>query len=254
MSTYSESLGFSYNGIHSSEFGILNVHTDSGLFEEQFLPERTIVEEKTFGRHEPYFFGFDYSPSSVPLKFYFDEGWDDKKIQQVAMWLTQPVYKPLVFDTDKSRIFHCVYEGDPRILHNGLKEGYVNISFRSNSPFSYTPVYSEDAYVETESNIEIANIGHDISLPTIEIQKIGNGDVSILNYSNGGIESKIVGLLDQEIVKIDGYNEEITTNQSNTNRYNNFNNKFPKLVTGVNRLKITGSCNIRFTYQFKRFI
>ncbi|WP_137743238.1 phage tail domain-containing protein [Robertmurraya siralis] len=255
--TISESLGFTYNNIHSSEFGLIKISTSSGLFDESFLPNRSIIEEKIFDRDEPYFFGFEYEPAEVPVSFYFEDKWNEVKINKIVNWLVQPYYCPLYFDTDTSRIFYCVYHGDPRILHNGLKNGYVNITMRCNSAFSYTPVYKNSFIVDTESepmNIEIANIGHKISYPIVIIEKIGDGDVSIVNYSNGGIESKIIDLLDKEIVVIDSFNEEITTDLEHVYRYGNFNNNFLKFVTGINRLSVKGNCRITFEYQSKRYI
>jgi phage-related protein len=258
MSTYSESTGFTYDGIHSSYFGILNVHTNSGLFEEAFLPTRSIIEEKTFGRHEPYFFGFEYSPAELSLEFYFQDGWDEYKLNEVALWLYQMNYKPLVFDEDDSRIFYCMYEGDPKILHAGLKQGYISIKMRCNSPFSYTPV---DIREETFTNntlgteIELFNVGHTECYPTITIEKTGTGDISITNL---GIipnkEFKFTGLLNGEIVTVDCENEDIVTSLVNTYRYSNFSNNYIKLPTGINTLKIIGDAKITFAFQSKRYI
>lgn len=255
--TYSESIGFTYNGEHSSTYGIISVHTQSGLFEESFLPTRSIIEEKTFARDEPYLFGFEYSPSEIPLTLFFEDGWDETKINEVAMWLFQPNFKPLIFDEDDSRVYYCTYNGDPKIIHNGIKQGYVTISMRCNSPFSYTPVYSHRADLvinPTFTEIELFNIGHLDCFPTIQIEKVGNGDISIINYTDGGKETKITGLLDDEVVTIDGDNEDISTSLLNTYRYNNFNNNFLKLPRGINRLKITGNGILTFTYQSKRYI
>lgn len=255
--THYESTGFHYDGIHSSYFDILRVHTSSGLFEESFLPTRSIIEEKTFGRDEPYFFGFELSPTSIPLTLFFENGWDDTKLNEVATWIYQLNYKPLIFDEDESRIFYCMYEGDPKILHAGLKMGYVNLTMRCNSPFSYTPVYQQSfsfANNTVGTDIELFNIGHLSCLPTIEIVKVGNGDISIINSTDGGKETKITGLIDGEVVTIDGFNEDISTSLPNTHRYNNFNNKFLTLPKGINRLKIIGNGNITFTYQSKRYI
>jgi phage-related protein len=257
MSTHSESVGFYYNDRHSSEFGILRVHTESGLFDESFMASRSIIEEKTFGRNEPYFMGFQYEQLSIPLTLYFDEGWDEFRLHEVVSWLNQPVYKPLVFDEDISRIFYCVYEGDPRLFHAGLQQGYCTINMRCNSPFSFTPIDEREFTFTnntTGQEIELFNIGHTDCLPTIKIEKTGAGDISVVNLSYENVETKMTGLLDAEVVTIDGYNEDITTSIPNTYRYNNFNNKFLTLIAGTNTLKITGNAKITFTYQSKRFI
>jgi phage-related protein len=257
MSTYSESVGFWYNDRHSSEFGILNVHTQSGLFDESFMASRSIIEEKTFGRNEPYFMGFEYSPLSIPLTLFFEGKWDEFRLHEVVTWLNQPVYSPLIFDEDINRIFYCVYDGDPRLFHAGLREGYVTLNMRCNSPFSFTPIDERDFTFTNNTlgeEIELFNIGHTDCLPTIKIEKTGTGDISIINHSYENVETKITSLLDGEVVTIDGYNEDISTSLPNTHRYNNFNNKFLTLVAGTNNLKVTGNAKITFTYQSKRFI
>ncbi|MGG3987529.1 hypothetical protein [Bacillus smithii] len=256
MGTYSESEYFIYDGINSLDFGIYNVKTSAGLFEEKFLPTRSIVEEKTFGRPEPYFYGFEYTPAEIPLSFYFADSWDQAKIKKVCEWFFQSYYKPLAFETDLSRVFYVAYQGDPNLFHNGLKEGYVEISMRANSPFSFTPVIEKSVYVSNgeTKEIEIENIGSLNCFPIITINKIGDGDVTITNLSNGGQQAKITGLLDKETVTIDGENEDVETNLPNVYRYNNYNNVFIELVKGVNRLTITGESIVTFSYQCKRLI
>lgn len=255
MSTYSESTGFWFNNRHSSEFGILNVHTQSGLFDEQFLPNRSVIEEKTFGRDEPYLMGFEYQVNSLPLTLYFEEGWDEYKLHEVVTWLVQPTYSPLIFDEDTSRIFYVAYEGDPRIFHNGVRQGYVTISMRCNSPFSFTPVEERKVTVgSTPVDIELYNIGHMKALPTVTIKKLGNGDVTITNVTDNNRQSKFTGLLNNETVTINSYHEDIATDVPNTYRYTSFNNNFPSLLIGINQVRIEGNCEITLTYQSKRYI
>ncbi len=254
--TYSESLGFTYNDIHSSEFGIMNVQTSSGLFEEQFLPNRSVIEEKIAGRDEPYFFGFEYETTEIPLTFYLSEGWDENRLYEIANWLTQSHYKPLRFDEDETRLFYCMYVGDTRILHNGLKQGYVNITMKCNSPFSFTPVYTREFNLTDNSmgvNFELYNLGHKECFPKFVIEKIGAGDISIINHTNG-IESKLTTLEDKEIVTVDNNAKDIETSIPFVYRYSNFNNKFMKLNVGVNKFTVVGNSKLTITYQSKRYI
>jgi phage-related protein len=259
--TYSESLGFSYgeygNFLHSSAHGIINVKTNSGLFEEQFLPTRSIVEEKTFGRKEPYFFGFEYSPIEIPLTLFFEDGWDEYKIKSLVSWICRDTYQPLIFDEDDDRIFYCMYVGDPKIIHNGVKQGMVTITMRCNSPFAYSRVYQHEySYTNNTLGTEMTfyNYGNIPFYPTFIIEKIGNGDISIVNTSNEGYEMKFTGLLDKEVVTIDGGNEDITTSIPNTYRYNNHNGVFLEMTYGQNHLMIYGDANLLIKYQCKLLV
>ena len=54
-----EKLFFNYDGRWSSEFGLLHINTDSGMFEETLTASRSIIETKVKGSDKPHFGGFD---------------------------------------------------------------------------------------------------------------------------------------------------------------------------------------------------
>lgn len=254
--TISESLTFNFNGIDSSEFKIINVHMESGLYTESFFPTRSIIEEKIPYKDKPYFFGFEYETKEIPITFTFLEPWNDKLINDVMHWLYQDYYKPLIFSSDENRIFYAVVNSESTITHAGLKEGYVTLTFRCNSPYAYTNEYYVDYLLENNSvgkDITIENVGDKNIFPTIKFRKIGKGDISIINNSNKGIETKITNLVDNEEIEIDGENEEIVTSLKGGYRYNDFNYNFLELVRGKNHLKIIGDAYFEFTYRGKRW-
>ena len=142
------------------------------------------------------------------------------------------------------------------IIHNGLKQGYITLTFRCDAPWAYTPFYITPIYDYSQNTsgvvLSIDNASDLLLYPEIWITKVGNGDISIINKTNGGAEFKFTGLLDGEIVYIDNENEYIETSLSNTYRYANFNNNYLELVVGTNNLFITGTCKLQFRYRFKR--
>ncbi|MEL3959407.1 phage tail domain-containing protein [Caldifermentibacillus hisashii] len=254
-----ESTSFLYDNIHSSDMGVINCKVDSGLFDEGFLPSRTIIEEKIAGREKPYFTGFEYEPFEFSMTLFFEDGMSKNKRRSVARWLLPVYYKPLIFDSNPSRMFYCMYHGDSRLLHNGLEQGYVTITMRCDSPFSYTQYYSTDIYDLSNNTINgteisIKNYGDDICKPDIYIEKVDDGDISIINYSDSGREFKITNILDGDILNIDNENEQIETDISGSFNYKNHNNIYLRLLPySQNRLKIYGKCKIQFKYQFKLF-
>ena len=102
-----------------------------------------------------------------------------------------------------------------------------------------------------QNDIEFVNFGDVECKPEIYIEKIGGGDLSIVNISNSGVEFKFTGLLDEEELEVSNEYEIIKTSLINTYRYNSFNGNFLSFDYGVNNLKVTGTVKFYFKYQFK---
>ncbi|MCM3274161.1 distal tail protein Dit [Paenibacillus elgii] len=141
-----EGIDFYYDGVYSLDMGLINCKVDSGFFEEPFLSQREIHEVSVRGRDKPYFQGVKRSPLSFSLTFAFVDYYDEEKIRAVARWLNSNTYKPFYTSDNPERIFYCMLESESTLLHNGLKQGYVNVKFRCDSPYSYSPVYTSKLY------------------------------------------------------------------------------------------------------------
>ncbi|WP_090739508.1 phage tail domain-containing protein [Paenibacillus sp. Mc5Re-14] len=133
-----EGIHFYYDGVHSIDMGLLNCTVDGGMFEETFLPSRSIVETKVAGRDKPYFQSIDLEPLQFDLTFAFENGYDERKIREVARWLFQPYYKPFYTVDNPNRVFYCLVEGDSNLIHNGAKQGYITLTMRCDGAYSYT--------------------------------------------------------------------------------------------------------------------
>lgn len=134
-----EGVHFYYDGIYSVDMGLLNCRLDGGMFEESLLPSRSIVEKKVSGRHKPYFQSIELSPLEFNLTFAFEFHYDERRIREVARWLSQTYYKPFYTVDNPNRVFYCMPDGDVNLIHNGLKEGYITLKMRCDGPYSYTP-------------------------------------------------------------------------------------------------------------------
>lgn len=152
-----EGVHFYYDGIYSVDMGLLNVKLSGGMFEETFLPEREIKEIKISGRDKPYFQGIDYKSLEFELNFAFEYYYDEQKIREVARWLNQSYYKPFYTTSNVNRIYYCMVDGDSKLIHNGLRQGYITLKFRCDSPYSYTGKYTDDniEYLSTKETIVI---------------------------------------------------------------------------------------------------
>lgn len=139
----SESIDFYYDGVLASSMGLINCHISSGLYEEPFLANKEIREVKVRGKENPYNMGVEREPLSFKLTFAFENPWDEAGIRAVARWLHQDTFKPFYTVENPDRIFYCQMVGSSELIHNGVNQGYVQLEFYCNSPFSYTKQISQ---------------------------------------------------------------------------------------------------------------
>jgi phage-related protein len=249
------SLYFVYDGIRSSDMNSTQASLSGGLFEEYFLATKTINEQKIRGRDKPYHMGTEREPLTLPLTFYFERGLTTDEINEIKRWLDQPYYKPFYFTDYPEKIFYCMYQGDSKILHNGIANGVVTLQFRCNAPYAFSPVYTSEIYDLSTNVIEgteviFENSGDELCKPILLLEKVGDGDMSIVNKSDGGKEFKLTSILNGEYLTIDNENKEIETDAIGISRYSNHNNIFLELSRGVSRLHVYGNCRIQFKYEF----
>lgn len=251
------SLNFSFNGRNSTEFGIFNVNVGSGMLEEVFTPTRNIKEVKVAGNDKPYHQGIEYEPLEFDLTFAFKNKFDRDTLRKVARWLSTDYYKPLSFSEHPEKIFYAMFINASDLVHTGADQGYIKLSVRCDSPYSYSsymidPVIDLSANVAGGTTVYFENLGDTICRPEMNIVKVGNGDISIINLLNNNIEFKFTGLINNEEVYVNNERKQINTSLLNTYRFNNFNNNFLELLPyTISQLKVTGNCKIQFRYQFK---
>lgn len=253
-----EGLNFVYDGIRSSEMGLMNVTVGGGFLEEPFLAERSIDEVQIKGRDKAYFRGISYSPLSFRLQFAFKDRYDENSIRRVARWLNQTTYKEFYTEDNPNRIFMCMMNSSSSLMHNGLKQGYLEIEMRCDSPYSYSPIYktNERQPLDFSANTEAGaayvfdNIGDVDCQPEMWLEKVGAGDVRIVNLSDGAKEFKLTGLADKEVVYIDNENRHLESSLRD-NPYDLFNRGYLSLPWGANNLRIYGNVKISFRYRFR---
>ena len=157
--TIRDALYFSYAGIKSTEYDIYNINLNSGMMEEFFTSQKEIKEVKIQGRDKPYFQNIERQPLEFNVSFGFYDSWDEKKLREVGRWLTeQKYYQELYFsygeNENPERIFYALQVGDSSLIHNGLKQGYVNLTFRCDGAYAYSPYKMNKTYNWTYENID----------------------------------------------------------------------------------------------------
>jgi phage-related protein len=250
-----ESLYFSFANRKSTDFNIMNVSIQDGasLYEEQMIANNTINEIYVRGNPKPYFIDTKKDPNSFQLRFAFEDTANDELIDEIVRWLNVDFYQPLYFSEDTSRVFYVMPVNGVSFIHNGLKQGYLNLTMRCDSPFSYGNDILTSWYDYSLGNtdlIEITNQGHFNIYPEIWIQKVGNGNLFLNNLTNRNQEFKFSNLQDGEQLYVDCENQYIETSLANAHRYDDFNDNYLELVYGKNRLVVTGNAKLKFRYRY----
>lgn len=251
-----DSIYFSYDGEKSSDLGVYLVKIGSGLNIDPFLADRELNTEKIAGNPIPYFYGYDDNPLTYTLTLSCLEGyWTLEKRRQVARWLSRGKFCEFFSTDSPERLFYFQYVGGVDLQTNGLQQGYIEVQMQNISPYTYSPIYQRTfdlSTITSPSVIELPNKGDEVLKPELWIEKIGIGDISIKNLSDGGREFLIRNLSDTETVYFDNERRHIETDLPLTYRFDDFNGNYLELPTySISRLQVTGACILSFKYQFK---
>ncbi|WP_186321349.1 phage tail domain-containing protein [Bacillus sp. FJAT-22090] len=251
-----EALHFTFNNRSSEDMGVVIASPNGGLFQENFLPTRRLLETSIRGKDKRYFQGVETDPLSFSLTFFIEEWRDRDNLRQISRWLFQDYYKPLWFDTNPEHIYYAIIEGSSSLIHNGCKDGYIELNVRCNSPFSYSPI--DEVTIQSSVGIyHFYNEGDLTIKPRARIKKtVSKGDIEIKNITSNQTFKLTDIQLDEEIY-IDFENEEIVSSLQylNVYRYGNHNGTWLEMIiddesNGENTLELTGDFQLDLEYEF----
>lgn len=173
-----ESTQFVFNGVSSEDMGVKLISLD-GLMTESFLPNRNIVENYFNGNDKPYFERIEKEPIEFDLTIMIEDWKSKDNLRQIARWLNIDYYKPLKFESDMDKTYQAIVIGESAINHNGLKEGYLTLTMRTDSPYAYGDLKSYDL----KSNPIVFNHG-DIDIKPSFIFKNGLSGTNSFDVTN----------------------------------------------------------------------
>lgn len=252
-----ESEYFIFDNIKSTDMDVYIVRMDSGLAKSPFFGGQGIEEKQTHSRITPYHFGTQKEPIQFTIQISpVDKKWTPQLRNKIGRWLIHDVYKPFQTSDDMGKYYYAICTEAPDFeLANTL--GYLEMVFRTNSAYAWSPVYIEEFNLLDNiagTIIELENMSNVLKYyyPVVEIKVVeGTSEIKIENLSDGGRLFKFDGLVGNEVISIDNENEiMITANPIRDNIFSKFNRNWLRLVYGVNRLKVTGSCKLKFKLQF----
>jgi len=182
--------------------------------------------------------------------------------QSILKWNeTVPTGSSACIETNVSYDGGYTWEGWKRAIQNSALPNFSSFTKSKATVFQYRFVAESsivtalpvlhDFQVSVTPTYLFVNHGDLPCKPEIWIEKIGNGDLSIINRSNHNQEFTFVNILDKEVLYIDCEREHIETDVNMRYRYDNFNNQYLELVTGNNVLEFKGQFKVMFRYQFK---
>lgn len=254
---YFKNMYFTYNGKSSKEFNLVICNTGDTSSTSIMGVERSVNEE-TNG-FKPVFKGFNYTTPTIDITLSkMKDGYaspiTEEDMHKINQWLFgDENYHAFISDDNKDIIYYVVFTKGGKWT-NGLRQGYINLSMRLDSPCAYSPVRHHKYKVKGSKTFEITcknNVGKFIE-PDIEF-KINSGDSIIINNTTTGDRMEFAKLPTNTHLYC--YNEDmkqiICENDSNFNARPHFNKQWLKLAYGKNVITITGDCDIDIITQDK---
>lgn len=190
-------LGFTFDGVHSSELGIVRT-SDGNKYNENLTPAFSDIVATVPGLDETYYFGSNFTEATTTIKFAFDD-LTDKQIRKIKKLFSQKEPKDLIFDEVPYKVYTvkpqsiptlsylCFGEGEKRIYKGEGTITFIAYSPFARSRFKYLEDYTLESIPEWKGSI---NDSEGI-LNNKEEWKISSGminsdtEISNANYQRG---------------------------------------------------------------------
>ena len=153
-------VGFTFNGIHSSELGIKRT-SDGSRFNENLLPT---IQDKTVqvpGGDGMYHFGSYYTQRQFNISYAFDALTEEQLARIKEVFGDKKIHE-LIFDESPYKAYKAKVTGSAQIKHIPFAEGATNrvykgegsIQFAAYDPYAYSiRKFLNDEYYESFDNI-----------------------------------------------------------------------------------------------------
>lgn len=149
MALSGDFIGFTFNGVHSSDMGIIRT-SDGSRFNENLLPASTDKTVQIPGGDGTYYFGSNYTQRQIPISVATDE-LTETQFRQLKQWLGDKQIHPLVFDeapyktymvktssipTLKFICFDNITKNNSEMVVNRVYKGEGSLQFIAYFPFA----------------------------------------------------------------------------------------------------------------------
>lgn len=195
MALSGDFIGFTFNGVHSSDMGIIRTSNGS-RFNENLLPASTDKTVQIPGGDGTYYFGSNYTQRQIPISIATDE-LTETQFRQLKQWLGDKQIHPLVFDeapyktymvktssipTLKFICFDNITKNNGEIVVNRVYKGEGSLQFIAYFPFArctkkYLSEYTDSNKEEWASASGLLTTQGDYDGTGAEINLYNPGDV-----------------------------------------------------------------------------
>lgn len=195
MALSGDFIGFTFNGVHSSDMGIIRT-SDGSRFNENLLPASTDKTVQIPGGDGTYYFGSNYTQRQIPISIATDE-LTETQFRQLKQWLGDKQMHPLVFDeapyktymvktssipTLKFICFDNITKNNGEMTVNRVYKGEGSLQFIAYFPFArctkkYLSEYTDSNKEEWASASGLLTTQGDYDGTGAEINLYNPGDI-----------------------------------------------------------------------------
>lgn len=269
---YGYGSSFTFAGIESSTYDLMLYSAGNKSEETSIAGVYDIVEEALMSRWKPLFYGtaltkklaFQISFGINCDRIDNEEYLTRAEVSEIANWLTRhDAYKELTIKAEglENYIFRCMFSDIVVLGNDGELFGF-SATVTCDSAFAYLPesVFSASLSPTSASYVDLT-IENPSGIakyyyPIVECLNCGGGSITIINQSDNNNTTQIGGVSGSgnipasiTSVTINGSNG-VIKNNADLNLYEYFNFKFPRLVPGVNKLRISGRGSVNIKCNF----
>ena len=147
-------IGFTFDGIHSSELGIVRV-SGGDRYEEALVPSLSLKTTNVPGGDGSYYFGTSYTQRNINLQIAFDSLTQQQFMRLIAVFGTKKI-STLIFDEKPYKVYNVKISSEPKLNYicfdednKRIYKGEGTINLVSLSPYAYSRYkYREDYTLE----------------------------------------------------------------------------------------------------------
>ena len=129
-------IGFSYNGKHSSDLGIIRT-SDGSRFNENLLPSMQDKTVQVPGGDGSYFFGTQYAARQFSISFAFDS-LTEEQLQGLKRLFGDKKVHPLIFDEIPYKVYWAKVTSSATIKYIAFEEGETNRIYKGEGDIQFT--------------------------------------------------------------------------------------------------------------------